>query len=92
MPTLRSEFLEITSTSNLHYVPLDLGGATQVMFRVDPLTSGGALTNMPFENSPRFPLGEFEPFYKVVSDDNRLYWVSSTVDKSTLFVWIIRRY
>lgn len=92
MSTLRSEFLEIVSTSQTDYQVIDLSGAVESVFTLKPLTASGNLTNEPYANSPRLHISDQMSQPLVTrSNDNRLYWVSAEPSDSVLQVWVIRR-
>ena len=92
MSTLRSEFLEVVSSSDTDYQVIDLSGAVETVFTLDDLTTAGYLTNEPYSNSPRLYLADQGTNHLVTrSNDNRLYWVSAGATESKLLVWAIRR-
>lgn len=89
----KSEFYVISSTGADDFQPIDLTGAREVVFQIDPSsTVNGVLTPDTTGNGDQFfllPQAMTTPLV-VHSTDGRLYFSAAVGGSATVCVWVIR--
>jgi hypothetical protein len=99
LTTPRSEFHQLTSSSQTDFVALDFSGAREVLVYCSSTNNGdanesdGSLTNQ-LRNTQAAAEGvplyaKFAPIV-IHSTDDRLYWVSNGGFAAVLHVWVMR--
>jgi len=89
---LRSEFYIVTSSGVGDYQPIDLSGAREVVFRMNPNTADGWLSNQQsLGGGVEMALFATDQPIVMHSNDDRLWFVSQdAVTPANLYVWVIR--
>lgn len=89
----KSEFYQLSSSGPTDFVPIDLSGAREVVFKCTAFggKSDAQLCKEPTAGSDKFtiPVAETAPLV-VHSTDDRLFFVAREAAGADLDVWIIR--
>ena len=89
---LRSEFYSVFSANADDAQPIDLSGAREVIFQMDSSQMDGWLTgdDGPLGSAQQFFMANRGPAIVFHSNDDRLYFRSTSAAPANLFVWVIR--